>query len=218
MTSMVHYMNRHAYHPIFSFLFFLLTSVYGFSNILNVTEFALMNFGSPDNSLAYELVFLIFLLYKNVRLTQLFRGGKSSLSTRYQLTENIKILRLLVPVVVLDTTVCAADMAGNVFFHVDPYFNKQVCLGSTSYLPAYFVIRLVSLFMEWSIPISIIYQQATPKPVSNCLQVMRLRRYSKTAPKKITNVLGTDIQGSSHQLDYFLQLQQQWSGPLPSKD
>ncbi|RCN34719.1 hypothetical protein ANCCAN_19430 [Ancylostoma caninum] len=39
------------------------------------------------------MLFLIFLLYKNVRLTQLFRGGKSTLSTRYQLTENIKILR-----------------------------------------------------------------------------------------------------------------------------
>ncbi|KIH52925.1 hypothetical protein ANCDUO_16963, partial [Ancylostoma duodenale] len=66
------------------------------------------------------ILFLIFLLYKNVRLTQLFRGGKSTLSTRYQLTENIKILRLLVPVVVLDTAVCASDMAGDVFFHVDP--------------------------------------------------------------------------------------------------
>ncbi|RCN37595.1 hypothetical protein ANCCAN_16503 [Ancylostoma caninum] len=106
-------------------------------------------------------------------------------------------------------------MAGNIFLNVDPYFNKEACLGSTSYLPAYFVIRLFSLLMEWSIPISIIYQQATPKPIKNCLQVMRLHGRSKTYPKKITNVLGTDIQGSSHQLDYFLQLQQQWSGPRP---
>ncbi|ETN82522.1 hypothetical protein NECAME_07908 [Necator americanus] len=70
---------------------------------------------------------LVFLLYMNVRLTQLLQGGNGRLSTRYQLIENIKILRLLVPVVVFDTTVCAVDLIGAVFFNIQPAFNKIDC-------------------------------------------------------------------------------------------
>ncbi|KHJ97696.1 hypothetical protein OESDEN_02326 [Oesophagostomum dentatum] len=87
---------------------------------------------------------LVFLLYKNIRLTQTLRCGKSSLSTRYQLTENIKALRLLVPVVVFDTIVCIVDNVGAVVFHVESPFKMNTCLQSKSYFPSYFAVRLVS--------------------------------------------------------------------------
>ncbi|KAK6732406.1 hypothetical protein RB195_016658 [Necator americanus] len=165
ITSIVHLMNRRAYHPIFSFLFLLLLAVYVFSNSLNVAEFVIVHLVTGiviyikldlmkrDHLLEEILQFaismiiivmLVFLLYMNVRLTQLLQGGNGRLSTRYQLIENIKILRLLVPVVVFDTTVCAVDLIGAVFFNIQPAFNKIDCSNSAFYLPAYFVFRLVS--------------------------------------------------------------------------
>lgn len=74
--------------------------------------------------------------------------SKLTIHTSTYVHQNPFFFRLLVPVVVLDTTVCASDIVGGVFFYVDPYFNKEICLCSTSYLPAYFVIRLVSFLFE----------------------------------------------------------------------
>lgn len=76
-----------------------------------------------------------------VRLLWLFFCSKVWQESRKTLLS----VRLLVPVVLFDSCVCAADMTGTMFFNVRPEFQPENCEISSSYLPAYVVLRLVSL-------------------------------------------------------------------------
>ncbi|KHJ95039.1 hypothetical protein OESDEN_05020 [Oesophagostomum dentatum] len=86
---------------------------------------------------------LVALLVVNRRLT-LSTRGVGSLSSRYQITENVRALRLLVPVVILDTSVVSTDMIGSQFFEVDVSFETEKCLTTKAYVVAYTLLRLVS--------------------------------------------------------------------------
>ncbi|KIH61742.1 hypothetical protein ANCDUO_07981 [Ancylostoma duodenale] len=96
---------------------------------------------------------LIALLIVNRRLTLSTRGLRS-LSCRYQITENVRALRLLVPLVLFDTCVSVADMTGTLFFEVRPEFQPGNCTSTPLYLPAYVVLRLIDqkmsgVFVTW---------------------------------------------------------------------
>ncbi|KHJ82434.1 hypothetical protein OESDEN_17872 [Oesophagostomum dentatum] len=113
------------------------------------------------------LTCLIALLAVNRRLTLSTRGVRS-LSSRYQITENVRALRLLVPVVVLDTSITATDMIGSQIFGVLPIFETRKCLTIKAYMVAYIVLRLAAVVLQYGIPVFIIRHESIRKviPVS----------------------------------------------------
>ena len=60
-----------------------------------------------------------------------------------ELSLNFGLSRLLVPVVVLDTSVTTADIVGSQIFGVLPIFETEKCLAIKKYLVAYIALRLV---------------------------------------------------------------------------
>ncbi|KAJ1353200.1 hypothetical protein KIN20_009784 [Parelaphostrongylus tenuis] len=289
-ATTVHFLNRAAYHPIFSLLFFVVVFCYTISNTMNVGEFVMAVFKiSEDNRICnsitaahrvlyiylsfgvalclvergyatcfvhtYEhrrpwtavaisqflgvflvyghltistragllndivllglwgiiLLVLIFILLKNILFTSKFRGGRVSLSSRYQVVDNIKSLKLLVPVVLLDTCVSIIDTLGKAILDIEPAFSSAKCLESSEYLSSYLILRIVSLTCEWCIPLSVFYQQTKPEVYHRLCDLLRFRTQTTITPKKITNVLGTNIIDKPNTVDHFTQLQQQWT-------
>ncbi|VDO08718.1 unnamed protein product, partial [Haemonchus placei] len=87
------------------------------------------------------LTCLVVLLVVNRRL-HLSTRGRRSLSNRYQISENVRALRLVAPVVLLDAGVTIADMTGTLFFDVQPAFDRgNYESGSNRYLVAYILLR-----------------------------------------------------------------------------
>ncbi|EYC00632.1 hypothetical protein Y032_0114g449 [Ancylostoma ceylanicum] len=154
------------------------------------------------------LTCLIALLVVNRRLTLSTRGLRS-LSCRYQITENVRALRLLVPLVLFDTCVSVADMAGTLFFNVRPEFQPRNCASSPLYLPAYIVLRLSAVILQYAIPVCIIRHESVRKVVT-----MRCSRVSTSSQSsehfEIKNVLGTILSKEGSQKNYFNYLHQQW--------
>ncbi|RCN34305.1 hypothetical protein ANCCAN_19859 [Ancylostoma caninum] len=117
------------------------------------------------------LTCLIALLIVNRRLTLSTRGQRS-LSCRYQITENVRALRLLVPLVLFDTCISVADMAGTLFFNVRPEFQPRNCASNPLYLPAYLVLRLSAVVLQYAIPVCIIRHESVKRVVTmHCSRV-----------------------------------------------
>ncbi|KAL6742306.1 hypothetical protein Aduo_015468 [Ancylostoma duodenale] len=154
------------------------------------------------------LTCLTALFVVNRRLTLSSRGIRS-LSSRYQITENVRALRLLVPVVLFDTCVCIADMTGTMFFNVRPEFQPENCKLSPSYLPAYVVLRLAAVVLQYAIPVCIIRHESVRRAVPmRCSRVDAAPQNSEQP--EIRNVLGTVLSEESSQRNYFNYLHQQW--------
>uniref|UniRef100_A0A1I7WQB3 G_PROTEIN_RECEP_F1_2 domain-containing protein n=1 Tax=Heterorhabditis bacteriophora TaxID=37862 RepID=A0A1I7WQB3_HETBA len=103
---------------------------------------------------------LAILLLTNRRLTLISRGRRT-LTTRYQLTENVKALRLLVPVILLDTLVSFTDTFAKLMFRIETKFNVTECMSSATYFPVFIISRLLSIIAEMMIPVFVIHQHAT---------------------------------------------------------
>ncbi|CAD6199852.1 unnamed protein product [Caenorhabditis auriculariae] len=160
------------------------------------------------------VVLLTWLLLANRRLS-LNARAKASLTHRYQLNENIKALRMLVPVVVLDSAISVNDVLAYVLFDVDAMFSVEQCQRRSYYTPALCIFRLFSMAFEICIPIFVL------RHYSNFLRDLRAytfrskRKRSFVGPShnnvlKIKNVLGMDIVGLNDNADYFDVLQRTW--------
>ncbi|EYC00612.1 hypothetical protein Y032_0114g439 [Ancylostoma ceylanicum] len=152
---------------------------------------------------------LTILLLINRKLILSFRGGRRSLSTRYQLTENVRALRLAVPVVVLDTLVTSADLIASNFFDIAVEFEPKKCSTHAHYLLFYIVFRLASVAFELCIPVAIVRHESLSKVLSAYCHKREVHLGKEKRAVTITNVLGMNIQGGND--DHFGQLRQQWS-------
>ncbi|KAL6742300.1 hypothetical protein Aduo_015462 [Ancylostoma duodenale] len=152
---------------------------------------------------------LIVVLVINRKLIISFRGGRRSLSTRYQLSENVRALRLTVPVVILDTLVTSVDLIASNFFDTVVEFEPSKCSTHTHYLLFYIVFRLTSVVFELCIPVAIMRHESLSKVLTAYCNKRKVHIGKEGRTIRITNVLGVDIQGKND--DYFGQLRQQWS-------
>ncbi|EYC00616.1 hypothetical protein Y032_0114g441 [Ancylostoma ceylanicum] len=156
------------------------------------------------------VVSLTVLLLINRRLILSFRGGRRSLSARYQLTENVRALRLAVPVVVLDTIVSSIDLIASEFFDIVIDFEPSKCSTHIHYVLLYIIFRVASVVIELCIPVVIVRHESLSKVLCAYCRKRKVHAQKEGASFTIRNVLGMDIQGRRD--EYFDQLRQQWSG------
>ncbi|KAK6019014.1 hypothetical protein OSTOST_15366 [Ostertagia ostertagi] len=114
------------------------------------------------------LTSLSILLVVNWHLRIATRGQRP-LSFRYQISENIRVLRLLTPVVLLDTGVTTTDMVGNMFFQVSPEFEAEKYKSDHGYLQAYIVLRVAAIVFEYCIPVVIVTSKTLRKDIYRVL-------------------------------------------------
>ncbi|EYC00613.1 hypothetical protein Y032_0114g439 [Ancylostoma ceylanicum] len=187
--------------------------VYTTCNIFSTTLSRITGSGASDLILFILAILIIasltILLLINRKLILSFRGGRRSLSTRYQLTENVRALRLAVPVVVLDTLVTSADLIASNFFDIAVEFEPKKCSTHAHYLLFYIVFRLASVAFELCIPVAIVRHESLSKVLSAYCHKREVHLGKEKRAVTITNVLGMNIQGGND--DHFGQLRQQWS-------
>ncbi|CAO4370246.1 unnamed protein product [Caenorhabditis nigoni] len=107
--------------------------------------------GRKIHSFAYGIFCVVtttMLIKINRRLVKKSSAGKCRLSESYQLAENIKALRLLVPFVISITGNAIMLSIGIIFFNVDTVFSLPECRLVPSYLPVFYLVLTVRLFPE----------------------------------------------------------------------
>ncbi|WKY09493.1 hypothetical protein Q1695_002115 [Nippostrongylus brasiliensis] len=186
---------------IASVIVFLHVHVYHLGGFVSdITQFALS---------CIIVTCLALLLLFNRRLTLSTRGVRP-LTHRYQITENIRALRLVAPVVLLDTSVCAVDMLGSVAFDVLPNIDAEIYRRESTYLPAYIVLRAAAILLQYGIPVVIVRDKCMRKTVLYFIsKLCKISMEEKTA--EVRDVLGAVVPKGASQTDYFNYLQQQWT-------
>ncbi|CAD6199855.1 unnamed protein product [Caenorhabditis auriculariae] len=151
---------------------------------------------------------LMCLLWVNRRLTLASRA-RSTLTTRYQLAENVKALRIFVPFIVVDNCLSLMFVFSAAVFDVDVTFDDYQCETNRAYLPLFILFRTILNVAQLSMPILVVRQH--PSMWGRFRQRWRTS-ISHFEPAtnviKIRNVLGMDVVGLNE--DHFAQLQQQW--------
>ncbi|CAJ0949511.1 unnamed protein product, partial [Mesorhabditis belari] len=143
---------RHAFHPFFSFYFTSLLFLYiACMSAAYVVEYALM---------AQALISLlcIFILYfVNLHRTKkLTKCGGGELTLRYQLAENIKAMKTLIPFLLLDNMITWNDQLFDLLFEVNYLQPPILCTKSTNNL-----LFLISTTSTWSKTFYALIMQST---------------------------------------------------------
>ncbi|PIO71726.1 Sre G protein-coupled chemoreceptor, partial [Teladorsagia circumcincta] len=156
---------------------------------------------------ALNIVCLIILLGVNYRITRALAGTGATLSTRYQITENIRTIRVLLPTVLCDAIVSAVDVSGALFFGLQHVFQSERC-PEDGYIGAFYGFTTMSAIFEFLVPLSLLLSHPAYRRHSLLMYerqpVMRIPHpviKDKTLPKVI-NVLGIEIANAGEQA-YF---------------
>ncbi|KAF1752036.1 hypothetical protein GCK72_018590 [Caenorhabditis remanei] len=143
--------------------------------------------------------------------------GKSTLTTRYQLAENIKALRIFVPFIVLDNVISLMFVITSYTISIARKFDEDECNKSSSYVPIFTVFRTIAILIQISMAVIVVYMHESMK-VWNWRDCYRRSNRSQdvsiTANRpdrlKIKNVLGKNIVEQETGENYFAQLSKQW--------
>ncbi|XGW01827.1 hypothetical protein V3C99_014148 [Haemonchus contortus] len=163
---------------------------------------------------ALNIVCLIILLCVNYRITRALAGTGATLSTRYQITENIRTIRVLLPTVLCDAMVSAIDVSGALYFDLQHVFQVTRCTEE-HYIAAFYGFISASAIFEFLVPLSLLLSHPAYRRHSLLLyerQPMRIQQTvikDKTLPKVI-NVLGIEIANAGEQA-YFENLSRVWN-------
>ncbi|EYC42988.1 hypothetical protein Y032_0508g2711 [Ancylostoma ceylanicum] len=169
---------------------------------------------------ALNILCLIALLLINYRITTALTGSGASLSTRYQITENIRTIRVLLPTVLFDALVSVVDVCGSIIFEVHHIFEISRC-SDDNYIKFFYGFTTLSAIFEFLVPLSLLLSHPAYRRHSLLLYERQpLRIHSsivkdKTLPK-VVNVLGIEIANASEQA-YFENLSRDARAPLPQK-
>ncbi|CAJ0590032.1 unnamed protein product [Cylicocyclus nassatus] len=163
---------------------------------------------------------LIILLFINYRLTSALTGSGAALSTRYQITENIRTIRVLLPTVVFDALVTVSDLCGAMLFDMKHVFDIQRC-SDDKYVQMFYVITTVSSIFEFLVPLSLMLSHPAYRRHSLLLyerQPLRIMYQHQSVVKdktlpKVVNVLGIEIANAGEQA-YFENLSRVWNHRL----
>ncbi|CAB3396518.1 unnamed protein product [Caenorhabditis bovis] len=183
--------------------------VVGLLETLTATIFA----SKYENSRHWVIFFLlqvlsclIILFYVNRRLSFNSRH-KSALTVRYQLTENVKALRIFVPFVIIDNCISLMYVFSSIFFNVDVNFDIESCRKYASYMVMFFVFRIILILAQFSMPVIVVKLHSSMW--SRVQNYCRKPENEQNKVLKINNVLGMDVAGI--ETDYFTQLQTYWA-------
>ncbi|KAK6753204.1 hypothetical protein RB195_012662 [Necator americanus] len=158
---------------------------------------------------------LVVLLSINYRITTALAGTGASLSARYQITENIRTIRVVLPAVLFDALVSVVDVCGTVFFNLHYTFNIDRCTDDV-YIKSFYGFTTLSAIFEFLVPLSLLLSHPAYRRHSLLLyerQPLSRIQHSvvkdKTLPK-VVNVLGIEITNAGEQA-YFENLSRVWN-------
>ncbi|XGW02886.1 hypothetical protein V3C99_014707 [Haemonchus contortus] len=153
---------------------------------------------------------VIVLLYINRRLTTKYTGVGVSLSIRYQLAENIRALRVFLPMIAFDTMISLVDMVV-IFLHIGNTFDSRRCETESNYLVSFILTTAVASALELIQSILIVCRYPnTTRVLFGCLSLSRNEVTSRgTGP--IFNVLGSNLISQQLNTNHFDDLARRWS-------
>ncbi|WKY09490.1 hypothetical protein Q1695_002114 [Nippostrongylus brasiliensis] len=161
-----------------------------------------------------NILCLVVLLFVNYRITTVLTGSGASLSTRYQITENIRTIRVLLPTALCDALVSVVDVTGALLFNLMHYFQQERCTED-HYIAVFYGFTSASAVFEFLVPLSLLLSHPAYRRHSLLMyerQSMRIQHNvvkDKTLPKVI-NVLGIEIANPGEQA-YFENLSRVWN-------
>ncbi|RCN27471.1 hypothetical protein ANCCAN_26793 [Ancylostoma caninum] len=94
-----------------------------------------------------HIVGLLVLLHINRNLTKKYTGSGIPLSMRYQLAENIRTIRVFLPMIVFDTMISIVDTVSG-YLQLDYVFEPERCAPEPYYLPVYALIVMLASGLE----------------------------------------------------------------------
>ncbi|VDO84506.1 unnamed protein product [Haemonchus placei] len=158
----------------------------------------------------FQTLGLVALLTVNQQLTRKYTGSGVSLTTRYQLAENIRTIRVFLPMITVDTLISLIDIILN-YMKFSYVFDPHRCTSDSSYL---FVIYIVSEVVVSALELieAALIVRSYPK-VGNilvCWKLMAVHRVSSEGPSRIVNVFGSDLLHEQKNCNHFDDLNKNW--------
>ncbi|CAJ0588727.1 unnamed protein product [Cylicocyclus nassatus] len=157
------------------------------------------------------IILLLSLLTYNKQRTKHSVGMGTNLGTRYQLSENIRALRVLLPVVICDLCVNFADIASEILFESTTKNDIMGC--SNRYAVIFFIIfKSISFLFQIMITFAVMLYHPSFKKARDILHDLLCQTFC-TGERKgliIRNVLGMKINEKPTGENYFTGLRQLW--------
>ncbi|ULT88262.1 hypothetical protein L3Y34_007450 [Caenorhabditis briggsae] len=148
--------------------------------------------------------------------------AKSALSERYQVNENVRALRVQIPVVVIDTVIQTMFLCSDMFWNAGQVLNLNNCYDDDWYLNKFTAFRLIGFTLQYFIPCIVMFHFT--QFCCNSIRRRPNRRIKSVSPHpettpitvlSIRNVLGMPLTGehvgASGQEAHFKNLHDQWN-------
>uniref|UniRef100_A0A1I7SY81 G_PROTEIN_RECEP_F1_2 domain-containing protein n=1 Tax=Caenorhabditis tropicalis TaxID=1561998 RepID=A0A1I7SY81_9PELO len=163
---------------------------------------------------------LFILLWKNWSKSKSGRA-KSALSERYQVNENLKALRIQIPVVCIDTAIQIMFLSTEYVWRIAQVLNLNRCYDDDVYLIKFAALRLLGFILQYFIPFIVLFH--TSFICCNSLRRRPVKRPTGVSPSPgtiaavgtIRNVIGITLTaaeyGPAGQEAHFRNLYAQWN-------
>ncbi|ETN77249.1 hypothetical protein NECAME_11182 [Necator americanus] len=171
---------------------------------------------SAGNRHTYALLIMMFFIISllvmlfscNKYMTRKVAGRGMTLGLRYQLAENIKALKIIIPIIVCDSLITVFDIGVEQFFGASRTFDMSRC-ANTPYLYEFICCQLIRFIIQFAIPIWTCYSHPS------------LRKFFKKnhnvsgdehegKRRVIKNVLGSNIGDTQQKETYTAVLNRIW--------
>ncbi|CAI5445130.1 unnamed protein product [Caenorhabditis angaria] len=178
-----------------------------------VTGFEFINNGSNDvgrkiTTVTYGFIMTLFTVILIIcnRVLMIKSHAKTKLSERYQLVENVKALRLLLPFIMAISINAIFLSAAIILFNVDTVFNLSQCQNFHYYIPVFYLILLQTTSLNFVAPLLICLRY------KYCFGFGCERDFEKKEEGQIRNILSVKIADNtkSQNEEYFKQYKNQW--------
>ncbi|CAJ0939767.1 unnamed protein product, partial [Mesorhabditis belari] len=163
----------------------------------------------------------IGVILTNIYMTKRLSGGKGKhpLTARYQLAENIKAVRIILPFIFIDNLITFLELSWTVLYQTSATYNADLCQKDpNTYIWLFLALIFIRHLMVVSIPPIIFFNSKTlRKPVIKLyyrwLSPTKGRIYSSDSIKRrkeFRNVIGEKVIFAQSQDLYFAQLAASW--------
>ncbi|CAJ0943742.1 unnamed protein product, partial [Mesorhabditis belari] len=150
----------------------------------------------------------------NVRQTIRIRGGKGTLTARYQLAENIRVTQLTLIFVFFDNALTIYDLLLMEIFGFKATFEMDQCLaGPFKYAIVHLPTLIIRYSLVFSIPtLSFVFNENLRRPLNQMFSWRSSKTQDFTQQRKLEfrNVVGGRVTSLASQEAYFDQLLLQW--------
>ncbi|CAP28356.1 Protein CBG08671 [Caenorhabditis briggsae] len=136
--------------------------------------------------------------------------GKVSLSMRYQIIENMIVVRkALLPVIILDSMVTLVDSFNSELTTRLEEIDDHKCHSMMTYVP-YILLNHVAMILEYSIPLYMMFRRSYRRQLPEICRKLQRKKVQQSRDSMIMNVFGQDLNVVPTQNEYFAKLQNEW--------